>query len=327
MQPRPHFRPGSPARASAGPSKFSEIRVFFRVMVALGSNTPLKTRFIVNPRSGRARRVIDPVRAFAQARHADVVLTERARHAAELAAQAVAEGFELVVAVGGDGTMNEVAGSLIGTSTTLGLVPCGSGDGLGRHLGIHGSLAHVFRVLETGVARTIDTGLADGHPFVSVAGLALEAAIAERFNRLSRRGLAGYLRVGFVAWRNSEPEELVVIAQGERHPVRALTLAVANTGQYGNNARIAPAARIDDGLLDLVAVPELSLGNALPLLTRLFAGRLAGAAGVTQLLGTRFTIERRTPGLIQTDGEVHAAGANVVFQIQPASLRIMAPAE
>src|SRR5688572_20714526 len=100
----------------------------------------LKTCFIVNPRSGCAARALSLVQSYATTRDASVRITQRSRHASELAAEALRDGCELIVAVGGDGTMNEVATPLVGTDATFGLVPCGSGDGLGRHLGIHGTI-------------------------------------------------------------------------------------------------------------------------------------------------------------------------------------------
>ena len=106
----------------------------------------------------------------------------------------------------------------------------------------------------------------------------------------------------------------------------AFTLAVANADQYGNNARIAPGARLDDGLLDLTAIPPVHALNALPLLARLFTGRIGGAPGVLRLRGANFTVVRPSPGLIHTDGELHPAGARVTFSVRPASLRVLAPA-
>ncbi len=285
----------------------------------------MKTRFIVNLRSGRAAQHLAQVQAFAAMHHAEVFLTERSRHAADLAHAAVAEGCELVVAVGGDGTMNEVAGSLIGTPATLGLVPCGSGDGLGRHLGIHGSVDRALKILDAGKSRTIDTGVADGHPFFTVAGLGFEAEIAEKFNALEQRGFLRYITTSANAWLKWQPIEYVVSYGETREVIRAFTIAVANGDQYGNNARIAPLARVDDGLLDLCAVPPVNLINAAPLLSSLFAGILPRMPGVILRRGERFTIERPTAGPIHTDGEVHAAGTSVVFQVRPASLRIMTP--
>lgn len=287
----------------------------------------MKTRFIVNPRSGRALRSLPAVRAFAAQHGADIVLTERARHASELARASIAQGCELIVAVGGDGTMNEIAGVLSGTPVTLGLVPCGSGDGLGRHLGVHGSPAHALHILHSGTPRLIDTGFADGHPFFTVAGLGFEAEIAQRFNTLQRRGFFRYLTTSARAFREVRPVDYVVTHDGRRETLRAFTLAVANADQYGNGARIAPDARVDDGLLDLCAVPPLDFFNTGPLAFRLFTGSLAHASGIALRRAARFTVTRPSGGPLHTDGEIHAAGATVEFSVLPASLRVMAPRE
>jgi diacylglycerol kinase (ATP) len=153
----------------------------------------LRLCFIVNLRSGAARRALPFVEAFARRHDAAIHRTQHARHACTLAGQAVADGCTTIVAVGGDGTMNEVASALLDTSATLGLVPCGSGDGLGRHLHIHGSPARALAILETGHVRTIDSGAVNGHTFFCAAGIGFEAEIAHRFNRLQRRGFLRYL--------------------------------------------------------------------------------------------------------------------------------------
>lgn len=295
------------------------------VCPATSRAAPLKTRFIVNLRSGRASRVLPHVTRFAAGHGADVVLTERARHAGELAQRALDDGCTLVVAVGGDGTLNETAGALIGTSATFGLIPCGSGDGLGRHLGIHGPVAKALGILDHGQPRLIDTGLADGHPFFTVAGLGFEAEIAQRFNRLRQRGFLRYVTTIARALREWEPQHYAFTYPDGRDEIRAFTLAVANSDQYGNQARVAPAARVDDGLLDLCAVPPVNGWNALPLLRRLFNGTMANAPGAVLRRATRFEVQRRAPGLLHTDGEVHEAGSTVVFEIRPASLRVMCP--
>jgi diacylglycerol kinase family enzyme len=281
--------------------------------------------FIVNPRSGHAARALPAVRTFAASHGAPVHLTERPRHAGELAAQALADGCATVVAVGGDGTMNEIASVLVGTPATLGLIPCGSGDGLGRHLGIHGSITRALALLDTGRPRLIDTGLADGHPFFTAAGLGFEAYVAERFNRLDRRGLPGYLATSANALLRYRPEEYTLVHGANRERVRAFTLAVANANQYGNQARIAPHAQVDDGRLDLTVVPPIRIHNGLPLLVRLFNGTVDRVRGVTLRQAAQFTVERSAPGPIHTDGEIHAAGRIVEFAVRPASLRIVAP--
>lgn len=285
----------------------------------------VKTHFIVNPRSGRAASALDAVRAFASRHGATVSLTERSRHASELARNALAAGAELIVAVGGDGTMNEIASALVHTEAIFGLIPCGSGDGLGRHLGIHGPIDRALQILTSGQPRRIDTGLANGRPFFAVAGLGFEAEIAERFNRLTRRGFWRYLSTSAKAWRQFVPLSCTLIHEGHSERLEVFTLAVANTAQYGNDARIAPQARVDDGLLDLTAVPPVGLLNALPLLIRLFSGRLVPPA-VLHRRGAGFVVEGLASGLVlHTDGETQAAGARVEFSVRPGSLRVMAP--
>ena len=279
--------------------------------------------FIVNPRSGRAARVLARVRTFAARRDGEVILTERRRHACELAAAAVARGCGVIVAVGGDGTMNEIAGALVGTGATLGLVPCGSGDGLGRHLKIHGTPERALRLLDEGVVRTIDTATANGHPFFTVAGLGFEAEIARRFNALARRGFRRYVTTSAQALRRWEPRPYEITADGRVEQVLAFTLAVANADQYGNDARIAPAARVDDGLLNLTAVPPVTWANGGPLLYRLFTGSLGRARGVHQRVGAAFDVACAVAGEFHTDGELHEPTQRVAFRVRPASLRIV----
>ncbi|MBC8009511.1 MAG: diacylglycerol kinase family lipid kinase, partial [Burkholderiales bacterium] len=256
-----------------------------------------------------------------------VVPTERPRHATELARRALDEGCELIVAIGGDGTMNEVASALIGTPAALGLIPCGSGNGLGRHLGIPGPGKGAFRALLEGHRRVIDTGIADGHPFFNAMGLGFDAEISARFNALASRGLPAYARTTLRALASYRPDEYTITADASP-PVRtpAWIAAVANSDQYGNDCYIAPGARVDDGLLDLTVIRRLTFLNAIPLAVRLFAGSVGDSPAVTRLRAARFVLERSAPGLLHTDGEVRPCGARIEVRVIPASLRIAVPA-
>jgi len=286
----------------------------------------LKTRFIINPRSGHAARYLPALTRFIQETGGTAVHTERPRHAYDLAVRALAEGCALIVAVGGDGTLNEVGSALVGTTATLGLVSCGSGNGLARHLGIHGSPAHAVDILRHGRPRLIDSGLADGHPFFNVAGFGFEAEIAQRFNRLPRRGFYRYLTTSAQAFRRWQPEQITIVEGNRRTPLLSFTLVVANADQYGNNARIAPGARVDDGQLDLCALPPISWRSAAPLIARLFLGKIQGGKNVTTRRGPHFVIERTSAGSLHTDGESHDAGRRIEFTVRPASLRVLGPA-
>lgn len=290
----------------------------------------MKARFIFNPHSGSNRRnphLRERAKEFI-AQHgwdATVVSTERPRHATDLARQAVDEGCTLVVAIGGDGTMNEVACALIDSPTCFGLIPCGSGNGLGRHLGIRRPGRGAFQTLLNGRPLAIDTGMVNTDPFFCVAGTGFESVIASRFATLTSRGFSGYLRTGIQAWRTYRPERYVIHHAQGRDSIEAFTLAISNSSQYGNNAYIAPGASVSDGLLDLTAVPRIGLHNAVPLLWRLFNGSLNRVASVRQWQGERFVIERERPGWIHTDGEPRAEVSRLEISVRPRSLRIMVP--
>ena len=291
----------------------------------------MKTRFILNPCSGRNRRrpwLPTAIRDFISARRiaADLVATEGPGHATELARDAVQAGCEQVVAVGGDGTMNEVAQALRDTSTALGLVPCGSGNGLALHLGLPLALPAAL-ALTAGGSRVaaIDTGEADGKPFFNAMGLGLDADVSSRFNGLTRRGLPAYVRTALAAIRALRPERVSVSNGSFRDEFDVLLVAIANSDQYGNNARIAPGARVDDGVLDLIAVSPVGACAAATLAVRLFAGNFDQSPHVRRLSGSRFVIDRCAPGLIHTDGETHRAAARFEVVVRPRSLRVLLP--
>lgn len=290
----------------------------------------MKIRFIFNPCSGASRRnphLRDRAAEFIAHCGWDgrVVPTERPGHATELARAAVDEGCDLVVAIGGDGTMNEVASALVNTPVAFGLIPCGSGNGLGRHLGIPRAGLGAFRTLLHGRIEAIDAGRVDGHYFFCAAGAGFEALIAARFARLASRGLAGYLRESAKAWWSYRPERYTVHHERGAENLEAFTLAIANSSQYGNDAFIAPGASVNDGLLDLVAVPEVSAVRAVPLLVRLFRGTLDRAPGVQRWQGRSFVIERERSGWIHTDGEPREAPARLEVDVVPRGLRVMVP--
>lgn len=293
----------------------------------------MKIRFILNPRSGHLRRTpgtVQLVRDFVARRPHEAALaaTERPGHATELAAAAASAGAGLVVAVGGDGTMNEVARALVGRDTALGLLPCGSGNGLARHLGIPLRPAGALAVIEHGKIRAIDCGRINGHPFFCAAGTGFEAHIVEIFNRTTHRGFLRYLITSAREfWRYRPLAYTVTDGVGAPRRLSAFTLAVANAGQYGNDAFIAPTAAIDDGLLHLVAVPPVTFASGLPLLYRLFRGRLHRDPRVTTLAAARLLITGESPMPFHTDGESQPAAARLEIAVEPRRLRVLVPAD
>lgn len=298
-----------------------------------------KARFIFNPRSGyniSNPSVVARARSFIAEQNASGVLdarlvsTERPHHATELARAAIDDGCALVVAIGGDGTINEVATALVGAPApvALGLIPCGSGNGLGRHLGIPKPDERAFRTLIEGTPRVIDSARANEHPFFNMMGLGFDAEISARFRSLKKRGFPRYLKIILSEFFRRKPVRCAISCEGvsaERIDTEAFILAIGNSDQYGNNGFVTPLARIDDGLLDLTLIRRATLWNALPLALRLLTRRLYGSGAVAHMRAPGFVIERDAPGLIHTDGEPRETDARVEVRILPQSLRVMMP--
>jgi YegS/Rv2252/BmrU family lipid kinase len=290
----------------------------------------LKSCFIFNPRSGHnARNPYLLARAYefiAQHRlNSSVVQTTGPRHAIDLAKRAMDDGCGLVIAIGGDGTLNEVASALVDSPTLLGLIPCGSGNGLGRHLGIPGPGKGAFRTLLSGEPHAIDTGTANGIHFFNAMGLGFDAEISHRFNKLSRRGLEAYARTAINAFFRFRPQTFTIRSGDETIKTSAFIISISNSEQYGNDCFIAPGARVDDGLLDVTVMKKVNFWNALPIALRLFTRTIDGSPNVRRLVGSHMTIERDQPGLIHTDGETHETGPVIDIIVHPKSLRILVP--
>ncbi|MEY2878332.1 MAG: hypothetical protein RLZZ15_712 [Verrucomicrobiota bacterium] len=286
----------------------------------------MKTRLIVNPRSGHAAAALPAVRAFAERTGAELALTERPQHATALAVAAAAAGCELVVAVGGDGTMNEVARGLVGTRTALGLVPLGSGNGLARHLRIPLATPAALALLAHGRIHRIDAGDANGHLFFCAAGCGFDTAVLRRFNRLPRRGFTAYLVAATIEFFRYAPAA-VTVRLDDDPPValRPLLLGIANASQFGNGARLAPRASLFDGRLNLVAVPALGPLASVPLLWRLFRGTLHLHPRVRTWAAERIEIERASPAPMQVDGELVDTTARISIRVRPDCLRVLGP--
>ena len=292
----------------------------------------MKIRFILNPVSGRharSARLLPLLREFirSQALDAELHPTEGPGHATVLAREGVQAGCQRIVAIGGDGTMNEVAQALIDTPAALALVPCGSGNGLALHLGLPLAPLMALRLAahNTGRIAAIDTGSVNGRFFFNAMGFGLDADVSERFNRLTTRGLPTYARTAWTAFRQRRSETCRITIGGHTETTEILLLAIANSDQYGNRAFIAPGARVDDGQLDLIAIRPVSLLGAAGLGARLFLGNLDHSPSVRRFRGSRFLIERTAPGIVHTDGETHATGARLEVRVHPQSLRLIVP--
>jgi diacylglycerol kinase (ATP) len=257
----------------------------------------------------------------------EVFLTERPGHARELTQAVLARGVPLVIAWGGDGTVNEVASALAFREASLGVVPSGSGNGLARELAIPFDPAAAFAVALDGADHVIDAGELDGRLFFNIAGLGLDARVAHRFaaHGLVRRGFIRYLEIAAREVFTFEPHEHTIVADGVHMRTRAMIVAIANGRQYGNGALIAPAARIDDGKLDVVVVDHRSVFATLRHVPKLFQGRLAEADGVRMLTASTVEVTCAHEVPYHVDGEPFIGGAAIHARIRPSALRVRVP--
>ena len=286
---------------------------------------------IINPISGTGSKKSIPELLGQAYSSADgelfLTYTKAAGHAEELARRAAEEGFEEVIAVGGDGTVNEVARALLGTNTALGIVPKGSGNGLARSLGIAMNSEEAIRQLSTGRRICIDSCTMDGRPFFCTCGMGFDAAVSHAFAEASSRGPVTYFRTMIEEYRGFQAENYHITLDGERSfDTEAFVLVAANATQYGNNAYIAPEADLADGFLDLALIRPFPGIEAAFVLGDLMLGRLPNNKYYHAERARELIIERPSPGVIHLDGEPCQAGERVEVRLIPQSLHVIIPA-
>ena len=289
----------------------------------------MSTVIIINPISGgarpdaaRARRRLAQRVVDAQGDLAEVFMTEGVGHARELATAAVQRGASLVLAWGGDGTINEVASALAFDQVPLGIIRAGSGNGLARELGVHPRPERAIADALRATPRPMDLGEIDGRLFANIAGIGFDAHVASRFATARRRGLIGYAALTAQALRSYVPHHYRVTIGGVETAHRAILVTIANSAQFGNGARIAPGARVDDGLLDLVVVEERSRLATLVQLPRLFNGTADRMRGCTIQKIRDVTIEADQPMTYHVDGEPGAGGTRLRARVHPGAIRV-----
>ena len=290
-----------------------------------------KVLAIINPISGTGSKKNIPdllARAYAPLEH-ELLLTytKAAGHAEQLARRAAEEGYDHVIAVGGDGTVNEVARGLVGSKTALAIVPKGSGNGLARALGLSMSTDRVIKQLASGRRITIDSCLMNGQPFFCTCGMGFDAAVSRSFAEASTRGPVTYLRTMIDEYRSFKPETYrIILDEGERTiETEAFVLVVANASQYGNNAYIAPEADLSDGMLDLAIIRPFPVLEAALVLGDLMRGKLAGNKYYHTERARRVRIERTSGGSVHLDGEPLVMSEHIDVSLRPHSLEVIIP--
>ena len=274
--------------------------------------------FIINPISGHGRkqRIISRLEKAGY----KVVCTEYAGHAEKLAREAAEQ---VVVAVGGDGTVNEVARGLVGTGKTLGIIPCGSGDGLARHLGISHNFSKALKTVTSGRTTPLDAGRINGRLFFSVCGVGFDAVVSERFAKCGKRGLSTYIREGLKTWRIYAPERYSIEMNGQTLEHDAMFITVGNSNQWGNGAKITPLADSSDGILDITVVDGFKAIELPWLAGRLMTGSAHKSMRVHTYRSQHLVITRQNEGPAHADGDWFEAGKTLDIEVIPHALNVL----
>ena len=285
--------------------------------------------FIVNPVSGigRQKGVERLIGAWPDINRftTEVVYTVAPGHATEISRKAAADGIQVVVAVGGDGTVNEIAAGLVGTDTVLAIVPAGSGNGLARHLKIPMNLKRAIGVIGQGKILKIDTATMNDQLFVNVAGIGFDAAVAKKFAAAGKRGFSTYFRITASTYKHYEPKQYTLIIDGKEIKRRALLVSFANSSQFGNNTSIDPSASVNDGLIDVCILGKAPEWKTIFLAPLLFLKQFDRTRYIEIIRAKEVIVKRKKGKNIHLDGDPKIMGKELSIKIRPLSLNVMVP--
>lgn len=286
-----------------------------------------KAWFIVNPISGALR---NPEKIIALIQQVlkdtkiefEIKKTTHIGNATELAQEAVSKRIDMVVAVGGDGTINEVGRGLVNSDVILGVIPAGSGNGFARNFTIPLNIRKSIELFKNPVLKKIDIGKINDHYFFNVAGIGLDAEISAHFERFGFRGPLPYFMVGFREFFRYRPESIVLNLNNEKLSFNPIVLSIANAPQYGNGAIIAPHAKPDDGELDFCVMSPISILKAIFNVQKLFNGTIDQLEEMKIFKSPAGEIIREKEGYIHTDGNFHLEDPHLKIEVFPKQLNL-----
>lgn len=278
-----------------------------------------KIVFIVNPISGTHNKqaileVIDK-ELNKDIFEPQICYTQYAGHATELARKAVQGGASVVVAIGGDGTVNETGRGLVQTDTALGIIPCGSGNGLARHLQIPLNTSKAVKILNAHKTESLDYGVINNIPFFCTCGLGFDAFVSFKFAMAGKRGLRTYIENTLKEGLRYKPETYEIISDEGTVRYKAFLIACANASQYGNDAYIAPQASMSDGLMDVTIMEPFTMLEAPQIAIQLFNKTLNHNSHIKTFRCKKLTISRKTAGVIHYDGNPITTGNTIEVEM------------
>jgi YegS/Rv2252/BmrU family lipid kinase len=254
-----------------------------------------------------------------------VEYTTHPGHARELAATAINDQYDVVVAVGGDGSVNEIASALIDTNVKLGIIPAGSGNGFAGFLGYTRNIAQSIRDLNTAQAIKIDTCQLNDKPYVNVAGVGFDAWVAHKTKRNKFRGFFGYAKTAIQESLRYKIQNFTIRLDGKTIERSALCIEVANATMFGYNMKIAPLAKLDDGLLDVVIIKKAVKLRYFPSMVRFPLGNIHKSSLVEYHTAREVEIIPHGECAYHMDGEGFLSSHSLKFSIKPLSLTVLKP--
>lgn len=283
--------------------------------------------FIVNPISGTQPKTSLPRLIDDTIDHElfdyRILFTEYAGHASELTRQCADNHTDIVAAVGGDGTVNEVARSLVHTETALAIIPSGSGNGLARHLCLPIDPEKSINIINQCRIESFDYGIINHLPFFCTCGMGFDAFISLKFAEAGKRGPITYVENVLKEGLKYKPETYEVSDDSGTYHYKAFLIACANASQYGNNAYIAPGATMKDGLMDVIIMEPFDTLEAPQIAADLFMKTLANNSKIKTFRTNRLHIHRKEDGAIHYDGDPIMTGKDIDVSIEHLGIRIV----
>ena len=285
--------------------------------------------FIINPKSGitGTRRKENAIQNWIDKSKFDyrIEYTQYAGHATKISADEVRKGTDIIVAVGGDGSVNEIAKELINSSSTLGIVPAGSGNGLAHHLGISVNLRKAIEIINKGNTLKMDTGKVNDRVFVSLAGIGFDGLVAAKYANAKIRGFLTYMKIATEEYPKYKPKKYTIEINGKTLKRRALFIIFANSNQFGYNAPIAPEASVSDGLLDVV-ISQKPLMVEMPLIAGLMYWRKIDKTKYVEVIkSSEIIVRSKKKRWVNIDGEAIKMDKEILIKVVPDSLNIIVP--
>lgn len=253
----------------------------------------------------------------------EIVVTQYAGHASEIASRAKDEGKDIVVAVGGDGTVNEVARAIVHSGTALGIIPCGSGNGLARHLLLPMNVKKAIEVLNECEIRALDYGIINGYPFFCTCGMGFDAFVSQMFAEAGKRGPITYVENVLREGLKYQPETYILQDENGTIKYKAFLISCANASQYGNNAYIAPQASMSDGLMDVIIMEPFDVFEAPQISIDMFNKTLDKSSKIKTFKCRKLHIHRSKPGAIHYDGDPAMTGEDIDVELVPNGINIV----